>query len=165
MTEEPFRPKSLNEMFWWSALAEAQAGQPDELTALLRDPEATPTAEAREYLASIIEGSQRPPVRDTRTKLPPRRLAQMRVVIAALEDGKAFGHLPLHQYKRQKDALIAEISSDTGAKPIVVKKRWNELATVEEKRAKELVAWVRQHRKPPPQRTIYRMGKIVKVES
>jgi len=165
MTPESFKPRNLNDLFWWGAIAEAKCGYPDKLVKKLRDPQATPTPEAREYLATIIEGSQRPPVRDTRTKLKPHMLEQLRSVIARMETQKALGYMPRAHYKRQKAALIADISATTGAKPIVVTKRWNELATSEEKRARELAAFIREHAPLPATRTVYRMGKRIKTES
>ncbi len=155
----------LDALPWMNAVSEAKSGYPDRLAKLLRDPAAMPTAEAREYLAAIVDGSQRPPVRDTRTKLAPQLLAKLRGVIAMMADKKAYGSMSQAKYKRQKDALIAEISAMTGAKPIVVTKRWNEMAAAEGKRAMEQVAWMRQlqsENAPPTARsTVYRMGKHV----
>lgn len=166
-TEKPdaIQITSLNQLAWLGAIGEAKIGYPDRLAKRLRDPEATLIPEAREYLAAIIEGSQRPPVRDTRTKLPPRLMAQMKSTIFWMEQGKAMGILTPAQYRRQKNALIAELAATTGAKPIVVTKRWNAISAEESKKAKELAAIVRHVREPGPQRTVYRMGKCVKVES
>jgi hypothetical protein len=165
MTTEPYKPRSLNDLFWWGAIGEAKQGYPERLAELLRKSDATPTPEAREYLASIIDGTQRAPIRASRTKIKPRLQAQMRSVIAHMEDSKAFGRMSAADGKRQKNALIAEIAATTGAKLIVVTKRWNEIAAEEEKRAKELVATVRKYTEPTPQRAVYRMGKKIKLES
>lgn len=165
MPTEPYKPRSLNDLFWWGAIGEAKQGYPERLTELLRDYDAHPTPEAREYLASIVEGSHRAPVRASRTKITPRLQAQMRSVIGRMELIKAFGRMSAAEGKRQKNALVAEIAATTGAKLIVVTKRWNEIADDEEKLAKEIVATVRKYTAPTPQRAVYRMGKKIKPES
>lgn len=159
---------NMNELFWLDALGAARAGYPDRLAARLRDPKAEITPEAREYLAAIVEGSERAPVRDTRRTIDPYTLAKMKVLVARHEEMVAGGYLTPAKARRVKAMLMAEFVDLTGAKPGTVRVRWDQLAAAQRPHAQELAKALKdalQTESPTPQRTIYRSGKAVKLKS
>ncbi len=141
----------------WRAMEKLEAG----IAALQKDPEITANEMCKDLLELLQKLLQRAwPHHDVK-----KIVAPMQAHFDGERSKKALGYMPRAHYKRQKAALIADISATTGAKPIVVTKRWNELATSEEKRARELAAFIREHAPRPATRTVYRMGKRIKTES
>ena len=164
MTTTPRKFKNLDEMFWCSAMGDAKFGFPDKLATRLRDPNAVIPVEVREYLAAVIEGSQRAPVRKTRTDIDPYMLAKIRAFIARQERLLAGGYLSPKEVRDSKKEMMDAIAKKTGAKPSTVRVRWNELAAIEKPKAQRMEQLMRESN-PEPKRTVYRNGKPVQLKS
>ena len=145
-------------------MGDAKFGFPDKLAARLRDQETVIPMEVREYLAAVIEGSQRAPVRKTRTNIDPHTLAHLGAYIAREESFLAGGYLSPKKARDRKKEMMALVAKKTGAKLSTIRVRWNELAAIEKPKAQRMEQLMRESN-PEPKRTVYRNGKPVKLKS
>jgi hypothetical protein len=162
--------KSLDGFSWNQAIGLAKHGDPDNLATLLRDATKPVPENVRTFLADVVDGTTKPPGRNTRIKVSSETKLTIYKAAGGLAMSRAAGLAP-KLYRQLKKTFIADLSETTGAKESVITKIWNEYekpqlalwtAIAEDsRRIKEEV----ERDKRRFTTTIVRNGKKVKLES
>jgi len=153
---------SLDALAWSGALHLARHGEPDKLAALLRGGTAVPD-DVRSFLADVVAGTAKPPVRNTRIKVG----HETKLILYKLADAEARGISTKAMTKR----FIGELAQQTGAKPTVLRRQFSTFLKPQAASWRASLALAKEIREEVARekagytRTIVRDGKKVKVES